>query len=173
MNVLIVYSSLTGNTKLIAQSIHSELSRAEISHSFDIFPVETAPEPDNYDIIYAGFWADKGGADPKTKQYLSKIQNKSVVLFFTLGAYPHSEHANRIFINAKNILNPNNKALDEHFKCMGKIDPKILEISTKAHGAMTPERAARIEEAKKHPDENDCSNAKIFAQESFRKVCQC
>jgi hypothetical protein len=153
---------------MIAESIYGKVS-SKNEHKSDIFPVETAPSADNYDLIFSGFWADKGGADIKTKQYLEKIHNKKVALFFTLGAYPDSEHAENIFVRAKNILAANNSVLG-HFKCMGKIDPKILELSTKAHGVITPERAARIEEAKKHPNADDCVNAGFFAENILKKV---
>ena len=49
--------------------------------------------------------------------------------------------------------------------CMGKIDPKVLEIMAKmaqnVH-PMTPERKARIEEASKHPNAEDCKAAQEF-----------
>ncbi|MDR1194934.1 MAG: flavodoxin family protein [Endomicrobium sp.] len=168
MRILVVYSSLTGNTKMIAESVYGKLQSVQ-KHEVGIFPVESAPVSDGYDLIFSGFWADKGGADVKTKKYLEKIHNKMVALFFTLGAYPNSEHAENIFTRAKNSL-PLSSPVLGHFKCMGKIDPKILEISTKAHGAMTPERAARIEEAKKHPDTKDCAEAEKFAEEILKKA---
>lgn len=171
MRILTVYSSLTGNTKTIAEAIKREIDRLAPRNA-EIFPVENAPNPQKYDLIFLGFWADKGGADEKTKEYMSKIRAKKLALFFTAGVYADSLHAEHIFINARNVLDKSNELLG-NFRCMGKIDPKILELSAKAHGPMTPERAARIEEAKKHPDENDCINAQSFASGVLRKASLC
>jgi flavodoxin len=153
---------------MIAEAINEKLSGMP-EHKVSLFPVENSPEPEEYDLIYLGFWADKGGADTKTKEYMGKIRNKTVALFFTAGVYAESEHAAHIFNNAKNVLDKSN-TVPCHFRCMGKIDPKILERSAKAHGGMTPERAARIEEAKKHPNETDCANAAAFALETADKL---
>jgi hypothetical protein len=49
--------------------------------------------------------------------------------------------------------------------CQGRIDPRVIEAMQKmapnVH-PMTPERRARIEEAAKHPDENDLASAREF-----------
>ncbi len=50
-----------------------------------------------------------------------------------------------------------------HFICQGKIDPALTEkfkdLPPDHPHAMTPERKARHEEAKKHPDSNDLKKA--------------
>jgi flavodoxin len=169
MRILIVYSSLTGNTKMIGEAVYREIAK-NTEHSAEIFPVETAPEAKDYDLAFIGYWADKGGADPKTKAYLAKEAAKKTALFFTLGASPDSKHADNIFINAKNLM-PQDAQVLGHFRCMGKIAPRILELTAKGlHGVVTPERAARLEEAKKHPNEADCLNAGAFAADILKKA---
>ena len=44
----VVYNSLTGNTKLLADTIKSVL-----------------PNNNNDDIVFVGFWTDKGNADSR------------------------------------------------------------------------------------------------------------
>ena len=49
--------------------------------------------------------------------------------------------------------------------CQGKVDPRVLEVMAKVAAdvhPMTPERRARIEEAAKHPDDDDCRRAQEF-----------
>ena len=60
----IVFNSLTGNTKLLADTIR-----------------EVLPSDDNGDIVFVGFWTDKGNADSKTIEYLKLLRNKKIFLF--------------------------------------------------------------------------------------------
>lgn len=160
MKIAIIYSSLTGNTKMIAEAINSELKG-------DIFPLAQAPENlEAYDLLLLGFWADKGGADNKTAEYFKRIKDKKLAFFFTLGADPKSEYAQKLIKNTKELLQGNEVLASFH--CQGKIDPKILELSPK-YGEMTEERRARIEEAQKHPNEKDLEEAKKFAKELLQK----
>lgn len=162
MKTLVVYSSLTGNTKMIAQAIHEIMPTDCL-----LVPVAQAPEPDNYDLIALGFWVDKGAPDKAMLDYMSKVHGKLVGLFGTLGAYPDSEHAQDTIKKAEENLIGN--TIIDTFMCQGKIDPKILEMMAKIPEAaqahpMTAERETRIEEAKKHPNTEDCQAAqKIFS----------
>lgn len=165
MRALIVYSSLTGNTKKVAEAI------AQIIPACELHPVESAPAPDGFDFIGLGYWVDKGMPDKKCQEYLSGVQGKKVALFGTLGAYPHSDHAKDCMAKSEALAAENGNTVLGSFLCMGKVDPKILDVMRKTASAahpMTPERQARIEEAKKHPDEQDCRNA----QEAFAAFYQ-
>jgi flavodoxin len=162
---LVVYSSLTGNTKKIAEHI------CKAAKGSEIYDIDSAPEPEGYDLIFTGFWVH-GTADPKTLKYFEKIKGKHVAPFFTLGAYPDSPSADRAFEDTQKRLEGN--SVLGHFRCHGKISEAVLEKMKEFHkGPMTPERAARYEEAKKHPDDNDCANAEKFAAEILKKVFIC
>ncbi len=160
MKALVVYSSRTGNTRLIAEAIHSVLpSGAEIS------PVESAPDPAAYDFLALGFWVDKGEPDAAMAEYMDRVRGKAVGLFGTLGAWPDSDHARESMQKAVERV-PGNTVLGT-FICQGKVDPKLLaamaKMSSNPH-PMTEERKARLEEAAKHPNEADCENArKVFS----------
>jgi flavodoxin len=166
MRTLIVYSSLTGNTKMVAEAI-----REVFGDEADIFPVEREPAADGYDLVAVGFWVDRGTADQKTQAYLRKLKNKKVALFATLGAYPDSAHARDSLANAASLLEDGNQMIGD-FICQGKVDPKLVEgFENLPEGhphAMNPERAARLREAAKHPDRADLENAKA----AFVKIRQ-
>jgi flavodoxin len=49
---MVIYSSKTGNTKMIAEAIHKALPQ-----DTEIYPVDNAPCPNNYDFIAVGGWA--------------------------------------------------------------------------------------------------------------------
>lgn len=163
MKSLIVYSSKTGNTQLVAEAILEGMSKYTA-----YFPVEIAPDPDSFDCIIVGFWVDKGTADKKAQEYLTKIKNKKVALFATLGADPNSQHAKSSMANARALLDSSNTILGD-FICRGKVDPKLLEAfrhlpADHPHG-INPERLARHKAASTHPDAEDLAKAKqVFQQ---------
>lgn len=153
MKTLIVYSSLTGNTKMVAEAI------ADAVETKALFPVEEDPDAAAYDLVAVGFWVDRGTADAKAAAYLKQLRGKKVALFATLGADPRSEHAQKSLENAAELLDASN-ALVGTFICQGKIDPALIERMAKQfpadhpHG-MNEERRARHSAARTHPDAQD------------------
>lgn len=55
MKFLIVYSSRTGNTRQVAEALY-----AAAPDGSTISKVETAPAADGYDVIFVGYWMDRG-----------------------------------------------------------------------------------------------------------------
>ncbi|PID78330.1 MAG: flavodoxin [Deltaproteobacteria bacterium] len=164
MKSLIVYSSKTGNTKAVAHAIHEV-----IPQPCDIFPVKECPDTSDYDFIIIGYWVDKGQPDKKALDLMKTIKGKKTALFGTLGAYPDSEHGKDCMSKAEKYME-GNEFLGQ-FICQGKIDPEILKVMAKMRDnnhPMTEERKARIEEAKKHPNEEDFKNAR----EAFLKIVE-
>ena len=170
MKSLIVYSSRTGNTKKVAEAINEVMPNATIT------PINSeAPDYKDFDIIAIGYWVDKGLPDAKVLDYFQTLQNTKIILFGTLGAYPHSDHAKDCIKKSEALLTEsgrNNKVLGS-FLCMGKVDPRILEMMAKMpqnpQHPMSEERKQRIEEAKKHPDDADLVNAQTFVKELLEK----
>ncbi len=170
MKSAVVYSSLTGNTKMIGEAIFEALPGEK-----EIFAVENAPaDTSAYDVVFVGYWVDKGTADSKAKAYLESLKNQKVALFATLGAYPDSDHA-RESLEKGGALLPEGNEVVGGFICQGKVDPKLVEAMAKMfpidhpHG-MNPERIKRLEDASKHPNEDDCKNAAAFAKEVAAKI---
>ena len=141
-----------------------------------IAPIDSeVPNYEDFDIIAIGYWVDKGLPDAKVLEYFKTLHNTKIILFGTLGAYPHSDHAKDCISKAEAQLaesSTNNKVLGS-FLCMGKVDPRILEMMAKmpqnTQHPMTEERKQRLEEAKKHPDEADLVNAQSFVKELLGK----
>ena len=164
MKTLIVYSSLTGNTKMVAEAMF-----AAAPAGAEIYSVGDAPAAEGYDLVAVGFWVDRGSADKNAAKYLLALRNQKVALFGTLGAYPDSDHARDCMARAAMLLDSGN-TLAGTFICQGKIAAKLREsfknLPPDHPHAMTPERIARHEEAGKHPNEEDLAKA----QEFFHKV---
>ncbi|MBO6201894.1 MAG: flavodoxin family protein [Selenomonas sp.] len=159
MNILLIYSSKTGNTQKVAQAIGEALSVVPTR-------VEDNPSPKGYDWIIAGFWVDRGTADGKMKAYLQKLTGQKVALFATLGAEADSEHAAKCLDNGVALLGEGCTVVGS-FVCQGKVAPEMVEMMKKMFPeghphAMTPERLARIAKAASHPDEQDLQAARNY-----------
>lgn len=64
MSYAIVYSSKTGNTKILADTLHDCLPQADCCYFGS--PNPAAMEADT---LYVGFWTDKGNADESTSDF--------------------------------------------------------------------------------------------------------
>lgn len=170
MQYIVLYSSRTGNTKKIAEAISSVLPVAT-----PCLPVGEAPADLNaYDCVFAGFWVDRGSADPEAQQLLRRLEHPRVALFATLGADPRSEHAADSLRNAA-ALRPGGQPPVHSFICQGKVDPQLIEQMKKMFPAGHPhavdeKREALHKEASKHPDEADLAAAKAFATETVKRL---
>ncbi len=157
MKALVVYSSRTGNTRMIAGAVH-----AAMPEGAELFAVENAPDPAAYDVVALGFWVDKGAPDAAMARYMERVRGKAVGLFGTLGAWPDSDHARESMQKAVERV-AGNRVLGS-FICQGKVDPGLQSAMAKMGAGnphpMTEERRARLEEAAKHPNEADCENAR-------------
>ena len=80
MKYAIVYSSKTGNTALLANTIRETLPAADCLYCG--VPSAQALEAER---IYVGFWTDKGTCDGETAAFLGQITNQQVFLFGTAG----------------------------------------------------------------------------------------
>ncbi len=168
MKTLVIYSSLTGNTKKVAEAM------AEVMPECTVLPVEEAPASvQEYDLVAVGYWVDKGMPDGKTRSWLGGVENARLAFFGTLGAWPDSDHAKECMAHGEKLaLEPErgNTVLGS-WLCQGRIDPRILEVMAKMAGnihPMTEERRARIAEAAKHPDDDDCRHAQDFIRRMLK-----
>ena len=168
MKTMVVYSTLTGYTKKVAEAIQKGLPEGT-----EIYDVKNAPDPSAYDFIAMGFWVDKGGPNKEAAEYMAKISGKKVLNFFTLGAGPDSMHARECGPKSHAAYGADNTIVADWW-CQGAIDPKLIEWMMKQPAGTphspTPEAQARWAEAAKHPDANDLSSATKVAADAFAKI---
>ena len=162
--IAVIYSSKTGNTKKVATAIFKALPADS-----ELYPVETAPEPENFDLIFMGYWVDKGTADKQAKKYMQTITNSKVAIFATLGAYPDSDHAKKSMEEGAACLGENCEVVST-FICQGVIAPELIEWMSKLPEdhphAPDDARRQRWKDAVGKPDDSDLGNAAQFARET-------
>ncbi len=152
MKSLIVYSSQSKNTKKLADAIYEGLE-GEV----DIFPVDEAPSTDGYDLTAVGFWLMAGKPDPKSSEYLSKLdKNDRLFLFATHGAKAGSDHVKNAVGHAVGLTD--GATLAGVFTCQGEVNPKVLEkVKQKPE---PPVWIGDADQAVVHPNEDDLSALK-------------
>lgn len=169
MKAIVIYSSKTGNTKKIAEAITSALPVNTPCINVNNIPADI----NSYDLAFVGYWVDKGTANQEARQFMESLTIPNVAIFATLGAYPESEHGQQSLKNGCDLIKTN---VVGSFICQGKVDPVLLAAMKKmfpnGNGPHkdTPERRARLAEAAKHPNENDCANAIAFAKDILSKI---
>ncbi len=156
MKILIVYSSKTGNTQLVAESIAQALDEEAVA-----FPIAEAPDCHDFDWVIVGFWIDKGKPNAEALRYLKALRHPRTAFFFTLGAEADCEHAEKCREKALTYFNGPPPIGD--FRCQGKISPALIGVLKRLpawfpHGP-NPERVARWERAAPHPDADDLKRA--------------
>lgn len=166
---LIIYSSVTGNTKQIAKAIYEGFGE----NIADIFAIQDEFKLENYNNVAVGYWLTRGEPDKMVQELLKKLNNKIVILFQTQGAELNSEHSITAFARAASYLGDNCKVLGT-FASQGKINPAILEkrknIDKNNPHAPTPRNLERWQKASIHPNEEDISRAKDFVKSMQRKI---
>ena len=162
MKTLVVYSSLSGNTKKVAEAV------AEVLPSCTLVPVEEAPASvSDFDLVGVGYWVAKGAPDVKTRAWLKGVTNARLALFGTLGALPESPHARDCMAEAEALaLEPERgNTVYGSWMCQGKIDPRVVDVMKKLNLEVHQDLLrdpSRIEAASHHPDEHDLRAVQDF-----------
>ena len=159
MSYAIVYSSKTGNTKILADTLHDCLPQADCCY-FGI-PDPAAMEADT---LYVGFWTDKGNADESTSDFLKQLHGKSIFLFGTAGFGGSEEYFNKILKKVERSLDRSNTVFGRYM-CQGRMPQAVRDryVKMKEMPDAKPNLDALIENfdnALSHPDAEDLERLK-------------
>mgnify|MGYP004546854465 FL=1 len=158
-NFSIIFSSLTGNTKKLADTIHEMLPHDKC----DYFGENDSRVPQS-DLLYIGFWTDKGNADHKTLELLAKLKNKKIFLFGTAGFGGSDVYFKKILEQVSQSIDSSNVVIGEYM-CQGKMPLSVRERYIKMKES--PEHPANLDMliknfdcALSHPDREDLERLK-------------
>ena len=107
MKIAIVYSSNTGNTKMLAETIKNALSDKDIAY----FGKVNDGIPDS-DLYIIGSWTNKGNASLDIQNFLNKLRNKKIAYFATAGYGGSDPHFEDIISDLNMTLNWDNAGDD-------------------------------------------------------------
>ena len=153
-NYSIIFSSVTGNTKKLADTIHETLPQ----DMCDYFGGNELQVPES-DLLYIGFWTDKGTADCDTLKLLQSLKNRKVFLFGTAGFGGSDEYFKKILSRVKQSLDLSNVVVGEYM-CQGKMPQSVRERYVKMKEltnapANLDMLIDNFDSALSHPDEKD------------------
>ena len=167
MKTLIIYSSQTGNTKLVCEKAFEFLKDEK-----NIVPIEEIEtiNLDEYDNIIIGTWIDKATADAKAKKFINSLVDKKLYFIGTLAASLSSDHAKKCFNNLSKLCSKKNNFIDGVL-ARGKVSDDLKEKFTKfplniIH-KFDPNIKEIIDEAQSHPNDSDFSLIEDFINKNF------
>mgnify|MGYP005772430205 FL=1 len=153
MSYAIVYSSHTGNTALLAETIRETLPQEDCVYF-------GAPDPSalTAETVYVGFWTDKGTCDTSIAQFLQSLTNQKVFLFGTAGFGGAAAYFEQILNRVKENLGDSTELIGTYM-CQGKMpQPVRTRYEQMEEG---PRRTAMLEnfdQALSHPNAEDLAN---------------
>lgn len=162
MKIAVVYKSLTGNTKLVAEAIGEALKSEH-----DVCVCEPA-ECADADLYFVGTWIDKGSSTKEIAEFLAKLDKKKIALFATAGFGGSQEYYDALAERIKAQIPESNEILGQFF-CQGKMpmsvrDRYVAMLQANPEDKNMEVNVKNFDEALSHPDSADLSNAAAWAR---------
>ncbi len=168
----IVYSSSTGNTRQLAEVVKAGLEKACSDKTpeqgqavlemgkclyFGEAGEEAARRAQEAEVVFAGFWTDKGTCHEQMADFLKTLRGKQVFLFGTAGFGESEGYFSQILSRVKENLDSSNTC-GGSWMCQGRM-PQAVRRRYEAMLETEPQRAKMLiqnfDNALSHPDEQD------------------
>ncbi|MCR5671194.1 MAG: flavodoxin family protein [Butyrivibrio sp.] len=168
---LVVYSSETGNTKLLAEEIYNSISAKKGSKKLvDVRSWNGTLDAENY---FIGFWINRGSCSLEMIDLISSLHGKNVAFFGTCGLGNTRGYYRSLEQNARVWLPDDNFFLGSFF-CQGKMPYAVREKYESYRGKCDDHKIDLMldlfDAAMSHPDGNDLLMAHLFAENSLRNI---
>ena len=113
MKVCVLYDSVTGNTRMLAEVIEKK------------YAALLTENPAEADVVFLGSWTDKGSFSEKMKEQAEKIHEKKVFIFGTCGFGGNSEYYERLFERAAALLDESNTVIGHYSIMRGSLNGRL------------------------------------------------
>lgn len=171
LDFLILYSSITGNTKKIATSIFNAIPGT----SKELCDIKNFHYDKEANVYFVGFWTNRGSCDMNILTLLSSLHNKKIALFGTCGMGQNPIYFHSIANNVSAFIAEDCEYLGSYF-CQGKMPHSILE-KYEMLKKKNPEESSSIDkmienynEALSHPNDQDFTEAQNFTNNILSAV---
>lgn len=167
MKTLIIYSSLTGNTKRVCEEAYKFLNTEKT-----IIAIEDKNKInlDDFDNIIVGTWIDKAIADAKAKKFINELEGKNLYFIATLAASLTSEHAQKCISNLTKLCSKKNNFIDgvlARGRVSDDLQKKFNSFPLNVIHKFVPNINEIIVEAEPHPNEEDFLIVENFIKKNF------
>lgn len=155
MSYSIVYSSRTGNTAKLAQTIREALPSEDC-----IYFGGPDPKALEAETIYLGFWTYKGSCDEASAEFLKSLTGQRLFLFGTAGFGGVPAYFEQILDRVKSKMGSGVTVVGSYM-CQGKMPMSVRERYMQMEES--PRRTAMLKNfdaALNHPDAEDLTRLK-------------
>ena len=146
MKYAVVYSSMTNNTKKLAETIKNKVGAEYCGKPSD--------EALSADVVFVGFWATRNSCGADIQAFMQKLSNKKVFLFGTAGYNDTQEYFEEILTNAKEYIPTSNEIIGTYI-CQGEVTDAMQELIKE----VMPEKYELIKDklasSVNHPNQTD------------------
>lgn len=147
MKNAIVYSSVSGNTKKLAEQIEKTLGGAA-------YVGKPSDEALDSDVLYVGFWTAKFTCTPDIAGFLEKLNGKKVFLFGTAGYDNMQAYYDGILDSVAAHLNASNEVIGR-FMTQAKVSAAKKAALEKADPAKFAAMQAKLAQGESRPNADD------------------
>ena len=158
MKYAVVYESATGNTKMLADEIRNALG--EENCVWFGTPDENMPRgTEEAELLFLGFWTDKGECSEKIGKYMETLHGQKVFLFGTAGFGGSEQYFSQILSRVSAHL-PEKNTVTGEYMCQGKM-PQSVRKRYEAMQEKAPQdekikmMMENFDKAASHPDKTD------------------
>lgn len=155
MSYAIVYSSKTGNTRMLADALRGVLPEEDCLYFGP--PDAAALEADR---LYIGFWTDKGTCDGATAAFFDQLDSQEVFLFGTCGFGGSEVYFRQLLERVQSRL-PETAEVIGQYMCVGRMPQSVRERYLRiaeeepAKRSQMQKMILNFDSALSHPDEAD------------------
>lgn len=154
MTYSIVYSTKTGNTRLLAETIKNALPEKDCAYCG-----APCPEGGMADLVFAGFWTDRGSCSQDLRDFLETLRDKRIFLFGTAGFGGAPEYFSRILAQVSQFPHRSNKIAGT-FMCQGNMQQAVRKryeamLEQQPGDSRILEMISNFDKALTHPDQED------------------
>ena len=165
MKYAVIYESATGNTKMLADEIRTALGEDKCV-CFGT-PEELQSKAEDADLLFLGFWTDKGECSEKIGKYMETLHGRKVFLFGTAG-FGGSEQYFVQILNRVSAHLPKDNTVAVTYMCQGKM-PQSVRKRYEAMQEKDPQDSKiqmmidNFDRAASHPDKADLNRLSDMA----------
>lgn len=169
MKYAVVYDSVTGNTEQLAETIREVMGKEECIF-FGTADKEETEAVSDVDIIFLGFWTDKGDCSEKACRYMERLTGRKVFLFGTAGFGGSQQYFSQILTRVAGHL-PKGNVLAGSFMCQGRMPAGVRKryenmLEKNPQDEKTKMMIENFDKAQTHPDEEDLTGLKKAVEET-------
>ncbi len=173
-------SSLTGNTKKIADYLEGVLAREEYeidrmdtrTFRYTVSETELTGVFGTYDVCILMFWCRKSGLDDASRMLAGAMEGQKVIAVGTMGHTTEDDYSERVRDNVFRDISRNNHCLGIYLS-QGRINPERTEARRRlpkdAPHYLDEAGYLRHLESRTHPDERDLQGAGEYVLSALRR----